>query len=98
MPYVLSFNKKFIEKRIISICDYLNINKTFESFLSWILDLREELKIPHRLSDIVDPNKINLDQLSKMALDDPSTSTNPKKMNLNDMKTLYEHSISGKLF
>ena len=98
MPYVLSFNKKFIEKRIISICDYLNINKTFEGFLSWILDLREELKIPHRLSDIVDPNKINLDQLSKMALDDPSTSTNPKKMNLNDMKTLYEHSISGKLF
>ena len=98
MPYVLSFNKKFIEKRIISICDYLNINKTFESFLSWILDLREELKIPHRLSDIVDPDKINLDQLSKMALDDPSTSTNPKKMNLNDMKTLYEHSISGKLF
>ena len=98
MPYVLSFNKKFIEKRIISICDYLNINKTFESFLSWILDLREELKIPHRLSDIVDPDKINLDQLSKMALDDPSTSTNPKKMSLNDMKTIYEHSISGKLF
>ena len=31
-----------------------------------------------------------------MAVDDPSTSSNPKKMTVNDMKTLYEHSMSGK--
>ena len=30
------FNKKFIEKRIISICDYLNINKTLEIFLNYL--------------------------------------------------------------
>ena len=42
--------------------------------------------------------KINLDQLSKMALEDPSTGTNPKKLTIDDMKILYEHSISGKLF
>ena len=33
-----------------------------------------------------------------MALEDPSTVTNPKKMTFDDMKLLYEHSISGKLF
>ena len=33
-----------------------------------------------------------------MALDDPSTGTNPKKLSLEDMKILYEHSISGELF
>ena len=68
------------------------------SFLEWILNLREELNIPHKLSDVVDKNKINIDQLSKMALEDPSTATNPRKMTIDDMKILYEHSISGKLF
>ena len=71
MPYVLTFNKEMIEKRIISICDYLELDKSFDSFLHWILELRKELNIPHKLSEIVDVNKINLEQLSVMALEDP---------------------------
>ena len=98
MPYVLTFNKKFIEKRIISICDYLNLDKNFDSFLNWILDLRKTLKIPNKLSDVVEVNKINIDKLSQMALEDPSTATNPKKMTIDDMKILYEYSLLGKLF
>tara|TARA_B100001029_G_C15029261_1_gene435778 strand:+ start:161 stop:1318 length:1158 start_codon:yes stop_codon:yes gene_type:complete len=98
MPYVLTFNKDTVEQRIISICDYLNIQKNFESFLNWILELRKNLNIPHKLSDVIDQNKINIDKLSQMALDDPSTASNPKKLSLEDMKTLYKHSISGKLF
>ena len=98
MPYVLTFNKENIEERIISICDYLNLSKSFDAFLEWILELRKELNIPHKLSDLIETKKMNLDDLSKMALDDPSTSSNPKKLTINDMKVMYEHSISGKLF
>ena len=98
MPYVLTFNKENIEERIISICDYLNLSKSFDAFLEWILELRKQLNIPHKLSDVIETNKINLDDLSKMALDDPATSSNPKKLTINDMKDMYEHSISGKLF
>ena len=98
MPYVLTFNKSLIESRIVSICDYLNLEKNFDSFLNWILDLRKELNIPHKLSDVVESSKIDLDKLSKMALEDPSTPTNPKKMTIDDMRILYEYSISGKLF
>ncbi len=98
MPYVLTFNKTLIEDRIISICDYLNLEKNFQSFLNWVLDLRKKLNIPHKISEVIDVKKINLDQLSKMALEDPSTGTNPKKLTIDDMKILYEHSISGKLF
>ena len=98
MPYVLTFNKSFIEKKIVSICDYLNLKKDFNSFLDWIIDLRKDLHIPHKLSDVIEVSKIDLDKLSKMALEDPSTSTNPKKMKIDDMKILYEYSISGKLF
>ncbi len=98
MPYVLTFNKEKIEERIISVCDYLNLSKSFDAFLEWILELRKELNIPHKLSEVIETNKMNLDNLSKMALDDPSTSSNPKKLTINDMKVMYEHSISGKLF
>ncbi len=98
MPYVLTFNKSFIEKKIVSICDYLDLKKDFDSFLNWILGLRKDLKIPHKLSDVLEVSKLDLDKLSKMALEDPSTSTNPKKMNIDDMKILYEYSISGKIF
>ena len=98
MPYVLTFNKTFIKDKIVSICDYLNLDKNFESFLSWILNLREELNIPHKLSEVVEVKKIDIEHLSQMALEDPSTATNPKKMTVDDMKILYEHSLSGKLF
>ena len=98
MPYVLSFNRSLIEKKIVSICDYLYLDKNFESFLNWILDLRKELKIPHKLSEVIETSKIDLKILSQMALDDPSTASNPKKLTIDDMKILYEHSISGELF
>ena len=98
MPYVLTFNKSLIENKIISICDYLNLNKNFESFLEWILELRNNLNIPHRLSEIMDCSNIDLDELSLMAYEDPSTSGNPKKISKKDLKEIYKNSISGELF
>ena len=89
MPYVLTFNKKEIETKIISICDYLNLEKNFKSFLNWILDLRENLNIPHKLSDVMDCSNLNLDELAKMAFDDPSTGGNPKKLKVEDLKEMY---------
>jgi len=97
MPYVLSFNKEEIEDKIVSICDYLNLNKNFNDFLNWILDLRKKLKIPHTLSEVVDEKIIDLNKISKMALDDPSTSGNPKKLNLLDLEKLYRNSLKGEL-
>ncbi len=98
MPYVLTFNKKEISKKIISICDYLDLEKTFESFLNWVIDLRKELNIPHKLSEIIEEQKIDIDKLSKMAFSDPSTLGNPKKLTLDDIKNMYKHSIVGDLF
>ncbi len=98
MPYVLTYNKKEIFDKINSICDYLNLEKGFNSFINWIIELRKDLKIPHKLSEIIEMNKINLDKLSQMALEDPSTAGNPKKLTKEDMKIMYEHSLSGKLF
>ena len=99
MPYVLTFNKDKIENKIIKICKYLEFEeKSFEAFLNWVLNLRKDLNIPHKLSEVIDEKDFDLDRLSKLALDDPSTGGNPKKLNLNDMKIMYQHSMSGKLF
>ena len=98
MPYVLTYNKDAISTKIVSICDYLNLDKDFNIFLDWILDLRKQLEIPHKISEVIDKDKIDIDKLASMALEDPSTATNPKKLSLNDMKTLYRHSITGTLF
>ena len=98
MPYVLTFNKSSIENKIVSICDYLDLEKNFDNFLQWILDLRKKLNIPNKLSDVMDCSNLNLDELSFMAFEDPSTSGNPKKITKEDLKLMYKHSISGELF
>ena len=99
MPYVLTFNKKEIEKKIIKLSEYLELKeKSFDCFLEWVLNLRKDLKIPHKLSDVANVKSDEIDKLSQMALDDPSTPGNPKKLTLKDMKLLYKSSLDGKLF
>ena len=46
----------------------------------------------------MDCSNLDLDELSLMAFEDPSTGGNPKKISTKDLKLMYEHSISGKLF
>ena len=99
MPYVLTFNKNKIEKKIIKITDYLELkNRSFDGFIDWVLDLRKRLALPHKLSEVIEEKNLDIDKLSKMAFEDPSTLTNPRKMSVDDMKILYEHSMLGKLF
>ena len=99
MPYVLTFNKDVIEKKVIKICDYLELkDSSFDEFIKWVLDLRKKLDIPHKLSEVIKEKDLNIERLSKMALNDPSTTTNPKELSIDDMKILYEHSMIGKLF
>ena len=99
MPYVLSYNKKEIEQRIIKLCEYLELKDiSFDGFLNWVLDLRKELNIPHKLSEVIDEKDFDIERLSKMALADPSTGGNPKKLTIEDMRIMYQHSMKGKLF
>ena len=99
MPYVLTFNKDVIEERIIKICKYIELkNQTFDGFIQWVLNLRKKLNIPHKLSDVIEEKDLKIDRLSKMALVDPSTGGNPKKLTEADMKIMYQHSMSGTLF
>jgi len=99
MPYVLTFNKDVIENKIIKISDYLELkDRSFDGFVKWVLDLRKKLDMPHKLSEVIDEKDFDIDRLSKMALADPSTGGNPKKLTENDMRIMYQHSMNGELF
>ena len=95
MPYVLIRNREAIENKIVDLSRYLNLsNPSFNSFLDWILDLRKSLSIPHSLKELIDDDS-NFEKMSVMALNDPSTSSNPIKLNEKEFFKLYQNSYEG---
>ncbi len=97
MPYVLKANRNSIEKKLISVSRYLGLsNQSYEGFMEWILSLRESLKIPHTLKELIKED-IKFEQMSKMAFVDPSTGGNPIKFNESDFLKLYRDSYEGNL-
>ena len=96
MPYVIKFNQSVIEEKMERLSKYIELkNQSFDGFLEWILDLRKQLLIPHTLKEL--NVKFDFDKLSKMALVDPSTPTNPIVLSQEDMKVLYLNSYEGNL-
>ena len=70
--------------------------KSFEGFIEWIIDLRKELKIPHTLKELINDDT-RLEEMSIMALNDPSTNGNPVALTQKDFLTLYQNSYDGNL-
>lgn len=89
MPMVLDFNRAEIEERIARAADYLGIAGGFDGFRARILDLRAELSIPANLSAMgVEASR--LDELTEMALEDPSCDGNPVKMTRENTRALFQ--------
>ena len=98
MPYVLTFNRSTIENKIAKLSEYLDLKEaSFNSFVDWVLELREQIKIPHTISESAKITDKDIEKMSPMALDDPCTPGNPKKTTLDDMISMYQHSVQGKL-
>ncbi len=99
MPYVLTFNRSTIENKIAKLSEYLGLKEaSFNSFVDWVVELKEQIKIPHTILESAKITDQDIKKMSPMALDDPCTPGNPKKLVLDDMVSMYEHSVQGKLF
>ncbi|HEY5363815.1 MAG TPA: iron-containing alcohol dehydrogenase [Aestuariivirga sp.] len=96
MPYVLKANRKVIEKDIVKAAAYLGIKGGFDGFMKWILKLRKDLGIPHKLADIGIDTK-RLDEIAAMAVKDPSAGGNPIAFTQAQYKALARESILGDL-
>ena len=92
MPAVLAFNRVAVEDRLDRAAAYLGIEGGYEGFCARVLELRKMLGIPDRLSEMgVGTDRI--DELTEMALEDPSVGGNPVEMNLQNTKALFIETI-----
>jgi hypothetical protein len=89
MPMVLEFNRAAIEDRIVRAAAYLGIEGGFSGFHAMVMDLRAQLNIPENLS-AMGVEFARLDELTEMALEDPSCGGNPVVMTRENTRALYE--------
>jgi alcohol dehydrogenase len=96
MPYVLKANRKKIEPKIERVAAYLGIKGGFDGFMKFVLKLRKEIGIPHKLSDIgIDLKR--LDEVADMALKDPTAEANPIQFTAKQYKSLARKCVTGDL-
>ena len=95
MPYVLKKNRNAIEDKLIALSRYIELsNQSFDGFMTWILNLRESLQIPHTLEELIHEDT-KLEEMSAMALEDPTAGSNPINLNQSDYLKLYQDSFKG---
>lgn len=97
MPYVLLANRESIEQRIVRLSRYLDLpDPGFDSFLRWVLDLRQQIGIPNDLASIgVDQRQ--LDRIGEMAVADPSAATNPIQFSASQYTSIAARAQAGEL-
>jgi alcohol dehydrogenase class IV len=95
MPYVLVFNRKAIAERIAAVARYINLAKpTFDGFLDWVMDLRREFKLPHTCREL-GVEESRLDELARMAANDPTAGGNPVPLDAAKLKGLFQAAMAG---
>ena len=89
MPMVMDFNRSAIESRIEAAAAYIGIKGGFDGFRARVMELRSDLAIPENLSAMgVEASR--LDELTEMALEDPSCGGNPIEMTRENTRALFE--------
>ena len=97
MPYVLKANREAIEERITRLTRYMELQSTgFDGFLNWVLQLREQLEIPHTLAGL-DIDDSRADTVAQMATEDPSAGGNPISFSKEEYKKIFVNAVHGSL-
>jgi len=89
IPPVLDFNRSYIEPRMDALNGYLGLTGGFDGFRAYVVELNDSLSMPKNLTEMgVEASRI--DDLTAMALKDPSVGGNPVAMNFDNTKALFE--------
>ena len=95
-PYVLAFNRKAIEDKVKRLAAYIGLRPSFRAFMDFVLELREQTGIPHTLLGLkVGDDK--LDQIVKMAPEDPTAGGNPVKLDRRAARTIFMRALEGRV-
>ena len=97
MPYVLAFNADVIDEKLTALARYLDLpDPSGRGVLAWVLELRQQIGIPHTLAEL-GVNEDLIPRLARMAVDDPTAPTNPVKLTVDNLESLYARAITGEL-
>ena len=97
MPYVLQFNRSEIADSFEALGRYLDLDDcSVTGVTDWVLKLREECGIPHTLAEI-GVQEDHVPTLAPMAVEDPSSGSNPKPVTQAAATDLYLSAIRGAL-
>ncbi|MFN3171487.1 MAG: iron-containing alcohol dehydrogenase [Hyphomicrobiales bacterium] len=89
MPACLTFNRSAIEDRLAQAAAYLGISGGYEGFVARVMELRQMLSIPSGLAAL-GVEESRLDELTAMAIEDPSVGGNPVEMTLENTRELFD--------
>ncbi len=97
MPYVLKANKAVIEARVCRLARYMDLPVTsFNGFLSWVLEMRQTLGIPHTLEEI-GIDACQAEKVGQMATEDPSAGGNPIPFSAAQYSAIFTAAVNGTL-
>lgn len=97
MPYVLQANRVAIEDKITNLARYLDLPEPgFDAFMTWILDFRQAMNIPHTLADI-DITLEDAQRVGEMAVADPSAGGNPVAFSADVYSRIFTDAVIGRL-
>ncbi len=97
MPYVLIANRSAIDERIERLARCLDLSQPgFNSFLDWILAVRDELGIPNSLASI-NINDGDAELVGRMAVEDPAAGGNPIAFSAEEYSQLFVRAVRGEL-
>jgi alcohol dehydrogenase class IV len=97
MPYVLNANRVEIEDPMQRLGRYLGLDEAgFDGVMSWVLDLRRQLSIPHTLAEIgIDSDRAQ--EVGAMAVADPSAGGNPVDFSAEQYASIFRDAVNGTL-
>jgi alcohol dehydrogenase class IV len=98
MPYVLAFNRKAVEDKIVRLAAYCGIEGGFDGFADAIMKLRRDLGVPDTLPDFI--KGLDMDEKRKalvadMAVVDPTAGGNPVELTREAALSLLESALNG---
>jgi len=99
MPYVLTFNRPAIEEKMQQLARFLQLKPTpsgTDAILSFIIELKNQLNIPHDLS-FIGIDAAQIPAIAEMATRDPSASGNPLPLSKKEYAKLLTNAIKGTL-
>jgi alcohol dehydrogenase class IV len=97
LPYVMTFNRRVIADKSDVIARVLDLPaRGFDAVLSWVMQLRRDLGVPHSLAEI-GVHTDNAAVIGSEAAIDPSAGGNPIPVSAAHLEQIFRAAVAGDL-